>query len=82
VAQSFAPPQIPRAVWRTVNSKTDKGQGGIRMKSPSSNRIYLWSIRLGAILLIAMAIVAAWNAQQSSAGEKGWVKGQIIQEGL
>jgi hypothetical protein len=52
------------------------------VKSASSNRIYLWSKRFGAVLLIAMAIVAAGNAQQCSAGEKGRVKGQIIQEGL
>ena len=41
------------------------------MKSVSSDRIYLWSKRLGAILLLAMAIVAVGNAQQSSAGKKG-----------
>jgi flagellin-like protein len=52
------------------------------MESASSNRIYLWSKRFGAILLIAMAIVAAGNAQQLSAAEKGKVKGQTIQEGL
>ncbi len=39
------------------------------MKSARSDRIYLWSKRLGAVLLIAMAIVAAGNAQQFSAGE-------------
>jgi hypothetical protein len=38
------------------------------MKSVSSDLIYLWSKRLGAILLLAMAIVAVGNAQQSSAG--------------
>jgi hypothetical protein len=43
------------------------------MESATSNRIYLWSKRLGAALLIAMAIVAAGNAQQFSAGEKGKV---------
>jgi hypothetical protein len=41
------------------------------MKSVSMDRIYLWSKRLGVILLLAMAIVAVGNAQQSSAGEKG-----------
>lgn len=41
------------------------------MKSVSSDRIYLWSKRLGAMLLLAMAIVAVGNAQQSSAGKKG-----------
>jgi hypothetical protein len=41
------------------------------MKSVTSKRIYLWSKILGAALLIAMAIVAAGNAQQFSAGEKG-----------
>jgi len=44
------------------------------MKPPSSNQVYLWSKRFGAILLIAMAIVAAGNAQQFSASEKGKVK--------
>ncbi len=48
------------------------------MKSASSNRIYLWSKRFGAILLIAMAVVAVGNAQQFSAGEKGKIKGQIL----
>jgi outer membrane protein OmpA-like peptidoglycan-associated protein len=48
------------------------------MKSVTSDRIYLWSKRFGAVLLIAMAIVAAGNAQQFSAGEKGKVKGQIV----
>lgn len=48
------------------------------MKSISSDRINRWSKRLGAVLLIAMAIVAAGNAQQFSAGEKGKVKGQIM----
>ncbi len=38
------------------------------MKSVTSDRIYLWSKRLGLILLLAMAIVAVGNAQQSSAG--------------
>ena len=47
------------------------------MESVTSNRIYLWSKRFGAILLIAMAIVAAGNAQQFSAGKKGKVKGLI-----
>jgi hypothetical protein len=50
------------------------------MKSASSNRIYLWSKRFGAILLIAMAVVAVGNAQQFSAGEKGKIKGQILPE--
>lgn len=40
------------------------------MESARSNRIYLWSKILGAILLLAMAIVAAGNAKQLSAGEK------------
>jgi hypothetical protein len=53
--------------------ETGKGRGGIPMESVKSNRIYLWSKRLGAVLLIAMAIVAAGNAQQFSAGEKGKV---------
>jgi hypothetical protein len=52
------------------------------LESTTSNRIYLWSKRFGAILLIAMAIMAVGNAQQFSAGEKGKVKGQTIQEGL
>jgi hypothetical protein len=47
------------------------------MKSTTSDRIYLWSKRFGAILLIAMAIVAAGNAQQFSAGKKAKVKAQI-----
>jgi hypothetical protein len=38
------------------------------MKSVSSDRIYLWSKRLAAALLLALAIVAAGNAQQFSAG--------------
>jgi hypothetical protein len=42
-------------------------------ESVTSNRIYLWSKRLGAALLVAMAIVAAGNAQQPSAAEKGKV---------
>jgi hypothetical protein len=41
------------------------------MESATSSRIYLWSKILGAALLIALAIVAAGNAQQFSAGEKG-----------
>jgi hypothetical protein len=41
------------------------------MKSVSSDQIYLWSKRLGLILLLAMAIVAVGNAQQPSAREKG-----------
>jgi hypothetical protein len=49
------------------------------MKSASSDRIYLWSKRLGAILLLAMAIVAVGNAQQSSAGKKGKLN---VAEGL
>jgi flagellin-like protein len=52
------------------------------LESATSDRIYLWSIRFGAILLIAMAIVAAGNAQRFSAGENGKVKGQPIQEVL
>jgi hypothetical protein len=48
------------------------------MKSVTSDRIYLWSKRFGAALLIVMAIVAAGNAQQFSAGEKGKVKGQMV----
>jgi hypothetical protein len=51
------------------------------MESATSDRIYLWSIRFGAVLLIAMAIVAVGNAQRSSAGQKG-MKGQTIQEVL
>jgi flagellin-like protein len=43
------------------------------MESVTSNRIYLWSKILGAALLIAMAIVAAGNAQQFSARKKGKV---------
>jgi hypothetical protein len=43
------------------------------MESASSNRIYLWSKILGAILLLALAIVAAGNAQQLSAGKKAEV---------
>jgi hypothetical protein len=50
-----------------------QGRGGIPMESVTSNRIYLWSKILGAALLIAMAIVAAGNAQQFSAREKGKV---------
>ena len=46
------------------------------MKSASSNRIYLWSKIFGAILSIAMAIVAAGNTQQFPA-EQAKVKGQI-----
>jgi len=38
----------------------------------------MWSKRFGAILLIAMAVVAVGNAQQFSAGEKGKIKGQIL----
>jgi hypothetical protein len=48
------------------------------MKSVTSDRIYLWSKRIGAILLIAMAIVAAGNAQRFSAGEDGKAKGQMV----
>jgi hypothetical protein len=40
------------------------------MKSLNSDRIYLWSKRLGVVLLLAMAIVAIGNAQQFSADEK------------
>jgi hypothetical protein len=40
------------------------------MKSVSSDRIYLWSKRLGVVLLLAMAIVAAGNAKRLSAGKK------------
>jgi hypothetical protein len=61
VGQSFVSPQT---------SATGKGRGGIPLESVTSNRIYLWSKRFGAILLIAMAIVAAGNAQQSSTNEK------------
>jgi hypothetical protein len=46
------------------------------LESATSNWIYLWSKGFGAILLIAMAIVAVGNAQQFSAGKKGKVKGQ------
>jgi hypothetical protein len=66
--------QIPRA----VSFSKDKGRKGTPMKSVSSDRIYLWSKRLGAVLLIAMAIVAAGNAQRFSAGEKGKVKRQVV----
>ena len=45
----------------------------VSAESVTSNRIYLWSKRLGAALLVAMAIVAAGNAQQPSAAEKGKV---------
>ncbi len=51
------------------------------MKSPSSNQVYLWSKRFGAILLIAMAIVAAGNAQQFSASGKGKVKRRLFSSG-
>jgi flagellin-like protein len=47
------------------------------MESVMSNRIYLWSKRFGAILLIAMAIVAAGNAQQSSTNEKANAKNHL-----
>ena len=49
----------------------DTGPGVTPMKSVSSDQIYLWSKRLGFILLLAMAIVAVGNAQRSSGGEKG-----------
>jgi hypothetical protein len=76
--QSVVPSQIPRAVSRTVSSATDKERGGIPMRSITSDRIYLWSKRFGAGLLIAMAIVAAGNAQQFSGGGKGKGKGQMV----
>lgn len=40
------------------------------MKSVSSDRIYVWSKRLGVVLLLAMAIVAVGNAKKLSAGKK------------
>jgi hypothetical protein len=67
---NLCPLQIPRAVSRTVSSAIDEGRGGIPMKSVSSDRIYLWSKRLGVVLLLAMAIVAAGNAKRLSAGKK------------
>jgi hypothetical protein len=48
------------------------------MKLAWSNRIQMLSRRFCAVLLTGMAIAAAGNAQQFSAGEKGKVKGQIL----
>lgn len=48
------------------------------MKSASSNLTSIWSQRSWAILLAGVALAAAGNAQQFSAGEKGKVKGEII----
>lgn len=48
------------------------------MKSASSNLTSIWSQRSWAIPLAGVALAAAGNAQQFSAGEKGKVKGEII----
>jgi hypothetical protein len=68
---NFCSPQIALPGSRPVRVAPDTGPGVNPMKSVSSDQIYLWSKRLGLILLLAMAIVAVGNAQQSSGGEKG-----------
>ena len=67
----FRSPQIALPGSRSVRMAPDTGPGVTPMKSVSSDQIYLWSKRLGFILLLAMAIVAVGNAQQPSAREKG-----------